>query len=113
MVTPLLAETTMAATTTLKLPEDLKARIVAAAEHAGKSPHAFMVEALERQIERDEKRRSFVQDALDSAADIDAGGPVYAMEDVAAYIQAKAVGKSLKWPQPANKPKPTAKRKAG
>jgi predicted transcriptional regulator len=103
----------MASTTTLKLPEELKARIAAAAEHAGKTPHAFMVEALERQIERDEKRRSFVADALAAAADIDAGGPVYAMEDVAAYIQAKAAGKSPAWPQPANKTKPAARRKAG
>lgn len=30
----------MTATTTLKLPDDLKERI-AAAEHSGKSPHAF------------------------------------------------------------------------
>lgn len=103
----------MAATTTLKLPEDLKARIIAAAEHAGKSPHAFMVDALERQIERDEKRRSFMEDALAAAADIDAGGPVYAMEDVAAYIQEKAAGKAPDWPQPANKGKPSARRKSG
>lgn len=103
----------MAATTTLKLPEDLKARIIAAAEHAGKSPHAFMVDALERQIERDEKRRSFMEDALAAAADIDAGGPVYAMEDVAAYIQGKAAGKTPEWPQAASKGKPSARRKAG
>lgn len=35
----------MTATTTLKLPDDLKARIAAAAEQSGKSPHAFMVAA--------------------------------------------------------------------
>jgi predicted transcriptional regulator len=36
----------MASTTTLKLSEELKIRIAAAAEAAGKTPHGFMVEAL-------------------------------------------------------------------
>ena len=35
------------ATTTLKLPEELKSRIAKIAETAGKAQHAFMVEALE------------------------------------------------------------------
>jgi hypothetical protein len=39
----------MSATTTLKLPDDLKARIAVVAEQTGKTPHAFMVEALQRQ----------------------------------------------------------------
>ena len=33
--------------TSLKLPAELKARVDALAEAAGKSPHAFMVEAIE------------------------------------------------------------------
>jgi hypothetical protein len=39
----------MPATTTLKLPVELKERITPLAESAGKSPHAWMVEALEQQ----------------------------------------------------------------
>ena len=42
----------MTATTTLKLPDELKARIAAVAQQSGKSAHAFMVEALELQLER-------------------------------------------------------------
>ena len=44
-------------TITLKIPEALKARIADAAGQAGKSPHAFMVEALEAETRRAEMRR--------------------------------------------------------
>lgn len=103
----------MASTTTLKLPEELKARIIAAAGKVGKTPHAFMVEALELQVERAEMRRAFITDALAAAAEIDAGGPLYAMEDVQAYIRAKVAGKLPKRPRPANLAKPSSRRKTG
>ena len=54
----------MSTTTTLKLPDELKARIAAAADSAGKSPHAFMVAALEAETRRAELRRDFVNSAL-------------------------------------------------
>lgn len=41
----------MSVTTTLKLPDELKARIAAAAEQTGKTPHAFMVETLQAQTD--------------------------------------------------------------
>lgn len=90
----------MATTTTLKLPDDLKARIAPLAELEGKTPHAWMVDALETQAELAEMRRAFITDALESAAEVDAGGPLYAMEDVHAYILARAAGKAAKRPAP-------------
>ena len=90
----------MAATTTLKLPENLKARIASAAQATGKSPHAFMVEALEAQAHLAEMRESFINDALASAAEVDAGGALYAMEDVGTYILARTAGKAAKRPKP-------------
>ena len=57
-------EIAMAATTTLKLTEDLKKRITPLAESAGKTPHAWMVEAIETQIALAEKRRVFIASAL-------------------------------------------------
>jgi predicted transcriptional regulator len=38
----------------------LKLRIARLAEIAGKTPHAFMVEALEAEIQRSELRRDFM-----------------------------------------------------
>lgn len=85
----------MAATTTLKLPKDLKARIAPLAA-AAKTPYAWMIEALEAQARLTETRRSFVNDALTSAAVVDAGGALYAMQDVHEYIIKKAAGKPAK-----------------
>ena len=90
----------MAATTTLKLPEELKTRIAFAAQASGRSPHAFMIEALEAQARLAEMRQSFLDDAIASAAEVDANGALYAMEDVQSYILARTSGKSAKRPKP-------------
>jgi predicted transcriptional regulator len=82
----------MPATTTLKLSEELRARIAPLAEAAGKSVHAWMVDALESQAALAELRESFIADADASAAAVDAGGRLYAAEDVHAYIVARGRG---------------------
>lgn len=89
----------MAVTTTLKLPEELKARIASSAQASGMSPHAFMLGALEAQVRLSEMRQSFIADALASGAEVDAGGALYAMEDVQAYIVARTSGKAAKRPK--------------
>jgi predicted transcriptional regulator len=45
----------MAVTTTLKLPEKLKTRIARLAKATGRSSHNFMIEALEREVTREER----------------------------------------------------------
>ena len=86
----------MVTTTTLKLPEELKVRILSAAQAAGRTPHAFMIEALETQARLAELRQSFIEDAISSAVEVDEGGAFYAMEDVQAYILARTSGKAAK-----------------
>jgi predicted transcriptional regulator len=90
----------MSVATTVKLPPKLKKRIAPLAKAAGKSAHAWMVDALASEVEREELRRSFVAEALESQAEVAAGGPVYASEDVSAYLSAKIVGKKPKRPAP-------------
>jgi hypothetical protein len=58
--------------TALKLPELLKAR----------------------------RREAFIAEAEASAASIDAGGPLYAANDVHAYILARAGGQTARRPKP-------------
>jgi predicted transcriptional regulator len=89
----------MTSATTIKLPDDLKQRIAPLAEAAGKSAHAWMVEALERQAAMAEAREAFLRDAEASAAEVDAGGALYAAEDVAAYLLSRAAGKSTARPR--------------
>lgn len=86
----------MAATTTLKLSEDLKQRIAAAAESMGMTPHAFMVEALEAGARRAELRESFVGQALQAEQEIAAYGEVYAMDEVHRHFRDRLAGKKAK-----------------
>jgi predicted transcriptional regulator len=90
----------MATTTTLKLSDDLRERIVPLARAAGKTTHAWMVEALEAQAALAEMRESFITDAQAAADEIDAGGPLYAAEDVHAYIVGRAQGRTVRRPTP-------------
>jgi len=82
----------MAVTTTLKLPEKLKARISRLAKATGRSPHSLMIEALEREVTREERMKAFVRDALAAKADVEAGGTVYRAEDVHAWMERLAKG---------------------
>jgi predicted transcriptional regulator len=86
--------------TTLKLPPELKKRIAPLARLSGKTPHAWMVDTLRLGAELSEQRESFIDDAEAAAADIDAGGPVFAMEDVHAFIREKAAGRRVPPPAP-------------
>ncbi len=86
-------------TTTLKLPEDLKQRIAAVAADAGKSPHAFMVEALAAQTALAERRRVFVAAAHAAAQEVAQYGLVYDADEVFGYLQDKLKGKRTRRPK--------------
>jgi predicted transcriptional regulator len=51
-------------TTSLKLSESLKERIIKVAAHKGQSAHAYMVSTIEKSIGAEEQRREFVDSAL-------------------------------------------------
>lgn len=87
-------------TTTLKLPEKLKARIARLAKETGRSAHSLMVEALEREVVREERLRAFVREAAASDAAIEAGGAVYRAEDVHAWLGRLAKNKKAARPKP-------------
>ena len=93
-----LAKRSPMSTTTLKLPESLKARIAPLAEASGKTPHAWMVDALEAQASLVELRESFLADGEAAARAVDAGGPLFAAEDVRAYIIERVRGRRTRRP---------------
>jgi predicted transcriptional regulator len=82
----------VAIATTLKLPEDLKERVNEAAMAAGKSPHAFMVEAIELQTQLAERRREFVTSALVAEQEVAQYGLVYDGDEVLSYLKARLAG---------------------
>jgi predicted transcriptional regulator len=89
----------MVATTTLKLPDELKARIASAAQASGKAPHAFMVQALTAQTTLFERRQSFIQSAVDAEQEVNEHGLVYEVDEVFSFLQATLDSKQTEWPE--------------
>jgi predicted transcriptional regulator len=85
--------------TSLKLPPELKERVVSAAADSGKSVHAFMLEAIERQTGLTEQRKHFVAEALAAYEATRRSGRAYAANDVHRYMQAKAAGHKVRRPK--------------
>ena len=86
--------------TTLKLSDDLKKRIAPLAESAGKTPHAWMVDALETQATLAERRKAFVADARAAEKEVEKHGLVHRAEDVHRYVLARIAGKKARRPRP-------------
>lgn len=87
-------------TTSVKLPPKLKARVTALARKSGRSAHSFIVEAVERHAEREERVQNFVKEALAAEADIERTGEVYRAEDVHAWLERLAKGQKPARPKP-------------
>ncbi len=90
----------MSATTTLKLPEQLKQRIAPLAAAEGKSPHAWMIAALEERVEKSEAYAAFLAQAMEADREMTESGEGYAADDVFAYFREKAAGRPAKFPKP-------------
>lgn len=80
------------ATTSLKLPDELKQRAIAAAEKSGISPHAFMVQAIEQAATAAERRAEFVADARKAREQMIKSGKGFDAEAVHAYLRARIAG---------------------
>ena len=90
----------MPVSTTLKLPEQLKKRLGPLAKSAGKTAHAWMIEALETQATLAEKRRGFIADARAAEKEVAKSGVAYRANDVHRFIRARAAGKKSARPKP-------------
>lgn len=90
----------MPATTTLKLPDSLKARIAKIAGSAGKSPHAFMVDALEAQTALAERRQEFIEKVKLADSEVAEFGLVYDADEVFSYLRSRLEGKKSRRPSP-------------
>lgn len=86
-------------TTSLKLPDDVKQLAAAAARQQGVTPHAFMVDAIRAAATNAERRAQFVADAVASRKEAVKSGKGYAAEEVHAYLQSRARGKSAAKPK--------------
>ncbi|TXC66144.1 CopG family transcriptional regulator [Piscinibacter aquaticus] len=79
--------------TTIRLEEDLEARISAAAEREGKTFHAFIVDAIVCTVERSESEDEFHRHGEKRLAKLQATGNSVAYEQARAYLEARAQGR--------------------
>jgi len=89
-------------TTSLKLPDDVKDRAVAAAKRRGVSPHAFMVEAIRSAASAAERRAEFISVAVSARKAMKKSGAGYRATDVGSYLRARARAQAA--PKPKAKP---------
>jgi predicted transcriptional regulator len=90
----------MMATTTIRIENDLKARVAAAAERAGTTPHAFMLEAIAQTVERDEVDAAFHRTADERWAKVLATGKTVPWVDAKAWLDARSRGENPGKPVP-------------
>ena len=85
-------------TTTIRLPDALKARIAKAAEAAGTTSHNFILEAIAEKAELAERRAEFHALADQRYAQFLESGESIPWEEARAYFKAKVAGKAAKRP---------------
>lgn len=90
-------------TTTIRIDDELKAKVAAAAEREGKTPHAFIVEAIARQVQQAEMDAEFHRVADARWAKVLASGKTVPWEKARAYLEARARGAKARRPS-ARKP---------
>lgn len=81
-------------TTTVRLPEELKDRIARAAERAGTTSHAFILEAIAERVDEEERRNAFHEVAEDRYAEIVASGKTIPWSEMRTYLQDRMAGKA-------------------
>lgn len=86
-------------TTRLRLSDDIKRRVGAAAERAGMSAHAFILQAISREIEEQERRSAFQQLALDRFKDVSASGESIPWQAMRGYLLRRAKGEDAESPE--------------
>ncbi len=85
-------------TTTIRLPEDLKARIAAAAKRAGTTPHSFILEAIAEKAEQEERRADFNRVAEERYARVVASGKTIPWNEMRGYLEDRLADKTAKRP---------------
>ena len=88
----------MATTTTIRMDDDLKVRVAAAAQHAGKTAHAFILDAISQTVEQVELDNAFNAVADQRWATIQASGKTVPWDDAKAYLAARANGELTRKP---------------
>lgn len=85
-------------TTTIRLPDDLKTRIAAAAARAGTTSHNFILEAIAEKADQEERRSDFDDLAEQRYATIVSSGKTIPWDQMRRYLEDKLAGKKVSRP---------------
>lgn len=85
-------------TTTIRIDDTLKARVAVAAERAGKTAHAFIVDAIAQTVEQAEMDDAFHRVAEERWARVLATGKTVPLSEAQAYLEARARGERPRKP---------------
>ena len=95
-------------TTTIRLPDDLKARLSKVAKKLGSSSHALILDAIHalildaisERVEAEERRSAFLATAEKRYAKLAESGETISWEDMKGYIKGRTSGKKVNRPNP-------------
>lgn len=85
-------------TTTIRLEDDLKARVAAAADRAGKTTHAFILEAISQTVEQVEQDAAFHRLADERWGKLLETGKSVPWDAAKVYLEARARGERPRKP---------------
>ena len=85
-------------TTTIRMSEDLKARVAAAAKRSGTTSHGFILEAIAEKAAQEELRADFDAVAEDRYANIVSSGKTIPWQEMRGYLESRIAGKGAKRP---------------
>jgi len=85
-------------TTTIRIEEQLKERVTAAAEQQGKTPHAFILEAIAQKVEQVEVEARAIHVAERRWNSLVETGRSVGWDDAKTYLEARAIGKRVRRP---------------
>ncbi|NLF53066.1 MAG: ribbon-helix-helix protein, CopG family [Thauera phenolivorans] len=85
-------------TTTIRLPEELKARVAAAAARAGTSAHGFILEAIAEKTAQAERQNAFDAEADQRYATLIQRGETISWSEMRRYLEARVRGETAARP---------------
>ena len=85
-------------TTTIRLPEDLKARVASAAKKTGVTAHSFILEAIAEKAEQEERHAAFDTEAEERYARIVETGKTIPWQEMRSYLETRLSGEKAKRP---------------
>ena len=85
-------------TTTIRIPEDLKARVTNVAKRAGTTPHSLILEAISDRVNQEERRGDFNELADTRYAHIIATGKTISWNEMRGYLEDRLAGKTTTRP---------------